>query len=375
MSTLKTTNLQHASAANPAIVLAADGSATAQLSSVNGGPLAGSRNRVINGDMRIDQRNGGAATANTISGYTVDRWSVYQSVVGKLIAQRNAGGVTPPAGFTNYLGVTSQSAYSLLTTDQYLIQQPIEGFNCADLNWGTANAVPVTLSLWVRSSLTGTFGGALRNNAGNRSYPFTFSISSANTWEYKTVTVPGDTTGAWSTDNSAGIVISLNLGSGATYSGAAGAWTSTSYVQAPTGATSLVGTNGATFYITGVQLEPGTVATLFERIDYSESLRRCQRYYQVLGPSDTLTTGTTICVMPQADTGGVNENWGMTEFKVSMRAGPTVSASSWELAGHHGNTPIITAGTKYALFRYDGSNFRGSGGRLLANNAQASAEL
>lgn len=324
MSTLKTTNLQNASAASPAIVLAADGSATAQLSSINGGPLAGSRNRIINGDMRIDQRNGGAATANTISGYTVDRWSVYQSVVGKLIAQRNAGGVTPPAGFTNYLGVTSQSAYSLLTTDQYLIQQPIEGCNCADLNWGTANAVPVTLSLWVRSSLTGTFGGALRNNAGNRSYPFTFSISSANTWEYKTVTVPGDTTGAWSTDNSAGIVISLNLGSGATYSGAAGAWTSTSYVQAPTGATSVVGTNGATFYITGVQLEPGTVATPFERRSIGQELALCQRYYQSFDFSGVFngSNGRAIAATKYSSTDSVIAN---VPLCCPMRTAPTVS--------------------------------------------------
>jgi len=219
------------------------------------------KNRIINGAMVIDQRNAGAATANTINGYTVDRFQVIQSTTGKLIAQQNAGSVTPPTGFTNYLGVTSQSAYSVAAGDFYLLLQNIEGFNVSDLGYGTANAKTVTISFWVRSSLTGTFGGSLTNGTGSRSYPFTYTISAANTWEYETITIAGDTTGTWATNNTVGMQLILGLGAGSTYSGTAGAWTGTTNIFTVTGATSVVGTNGATFYNTGVHLEVGVSAT------------------------------------------------------------------------------------------------------------------
>jgi len=248
--------------------------------SLNGGPIAGTRNRIINGDMRIDQRNAGAAVTPTVNGtYVIDRWISVLTQVSKYSVQRNAGSVTPPVGFTNYLGVTSLSAYSVLSSDLFWIDQRIEGFNAADFSWGTANAKTVTLSFWIRSSLTGTFGGNLSNDkVSQRSYPYSYTISSANTWEYKTITIPGDTTGTWGTDNSSGILVAFNLGAGSTYSGTAGAWTATNIV--PTGATSVVGTNGATFYLTGVQLEPGSVATPFERKSYGAELALCQRYFQ-----------------------------------------------------------------------------------------------
>ena len=238
----------------------------------------GMKNRIINGAMVIDQRNAGAASANTINGYFLDRWDVAQSVTGKIIAQQNAGSVTPPVGFTNYLGITSQSAYSLLSGDYYNVSQNIEGFNVADLMWGTANAKTVTLSFWVRSSLTGTFGGDLKNSAANRSYPFTYTISSANTWEQKSITVAGDTSGTWLTTNGIGLRIQISLGAGSTYSGTAGAWASANYASA-TGAVSVVGTNAATFYITGVQLEVGSTATSFDYRPYGTELALCQRYY------------------------------------------------------------------------------------------------
>jgi hypothetical protein len=341
------------------------------VSSINGGPLSGARNRIINGDMRIDQRNAGASV-NTNGSYPVDRFRQDFAGGGVITAQRST---TAPAGFTNSVSLTVSTADSSIAAgDYYLLQHRIEGFNTADFGFGAAGAATVTMSFWARSSVTGTYGAALHNDNDTRAYVFTYTINAVNTWEYKTITIAGDTTGTWSTGNTTGISIIFDFGSGTNFNGTAGTWAG-SNVFRTSGCVNWIANSGATFYITGVQLEPGTVATLFERIDYSESLRRCQRYYQVLGPSDTLTTGATICVMPVANTGAVNENWGMTEFKVSMRAGPTVSASSWELAGHHGNTPIIAAGTKYALFRYDGSNSRNSGGRLIANNAQASAEL
>jgi hypothetical protein len=256
----------------------ASGGSNAVFSGVASPPNSmGFRNRIINGDMRIDQRNAGAATANTISGYTLDRWAVSQSTTGKLIAQQNAGSVTPPAGFKNYLGVTSQSAYSVAAGDYYMIYQMIEGNNVADLGFGAAGAATITISFWVRSSLTGTFGGSLQNNATNRSYPFTYTISAANTWEQKTLTIAGDTTGSWETGTGTGIRIQFGLGVGSTYSGTAGSWAGSNLITA-TGATSVVGTNGATFYITGVQLEAGSVASPFERRDYGRELIMCQRY-------------------------------------------------------------------------------------------------
>jgi hypothetical protein len=209
--------------------------------------------------------------------YTLDRWQALQSPSGKYSVQRNAGGVTPPTGFINYLGVTSLSAYSVGAAEYFGIRQSIEGFNTADLGWGTASAATITLSFWVRSSLTGTFGGALQNNAQNRFYAFQYTISAANTWEQKTVTIAGDTTGTWTTDNTAGIRLTFGLGVGSSLSIAAGAWGSTTGFSA-TGATSVVGTNGATFYITGVQLEAGTSATPFEYRDYGRELMMCQRY-------------------------------------------------------------------------------------------------
>ena len=239
------------------------------------------KNRCINGDMRIDQRNAGAATANTINGYTLDRWVVQQTVTGKLIAQQNAGSITPPTGFNKYLGVTSQSAYSLAAGNAFGIYQFIEGFNTADLGWGTANAKTVTLSFQVYSSLTGTFGGSLNNN-NNYSYPFTYSIPVANTWTTISITVIGPTGGTWTSDNSVGIAVNFGLGVGTTYSGTAGAWASGLYLS-PTGATSVVGTSGATFYITGVQVEVGSSATGFEYRQYGQELALCQRYFVKIG--------------------------------------------------------------------------------------------
>jgi len=238
------------------------------------------RNRIINGDMRIDQRNAGASVtppANTVY-YTTDRWKYYLTQSSKLTAQQNAGSVTPPTGFTNYLGTTSSSAYSVISSDIFTVYHAVEGYNVADFGWGSANASTITISFWVRSSLTGTHSGAIQNSANNRSYVFTFTVNSANTWEYKTVTIAGDTSGTWLTTNGIGLSLYFNLGSGSTYSTTAGSWQAGNFIAA-TGATSVVGTNGATFYLTGVQLEVGSVATPFERRPFGTELALCQRYY------------------------------------------------------------------------------------------------
>ena len=238
------------------------------------------RNRIINGAMVIDQRNAGASVTPAVS-YTLDRWQGVNTQASKFTVQQNAGSVTPPAGFTNYLGVTSSSAYSVLTGDTFYIVQYVEGLNCTDLAWGTANAKTVTLSFQVYSSLTGTFGGSLANSAGNRVYPFSYTVSSANTWTTVSVTIAGDTTGTWLTTNGIGIQVRFGLGSGSTYTGTAGAWGTANAIQS-TGSVSVVGTNGATFYITGVQLEKGTQATSFEYRQYGTELALCQRYFEII---------------------------------------------------------------------------------------------
>jgi hypothetical protein len=261
-------------------IIARDASGNFDATSINGGPLAGTRNRIINGDMRIDQRNAGASVTPTTSGtYVLDRWQAGLTQASKFSLQQNAGSVTPPTGFTNYLGITSTSAYSVTAGDIFWSDQRIEGFNATDLSWGTANAKAVTLSFWVRSSLTGTFGGSIQNASSTRSYPYSYTISVANTWEQKSIQILGDTTGTWTTGSTVGMIVMFGLGVGTTYSGTAGAWAGTNYISA-TGATSVVGTSGATFYITGVQLEAGTVATPFERRSYGQELALCQRYFE-----------------------------------------------------------------------------------------------
>ncbi len=237
----------------------------------------GFKNRIINGAMVIDQRNAGASVTPTTGTYTLDRWLAVIAQSSKFSVQRST---TAPAGFTNSMLVTSTSAYSVLTGDYFAMYQGIEGFNIADLGWGAAGAQTITLSFWVRSSLTGTFGGSVKNNA-TRSYPFTYTVSAANTFEYKTITIAGDTTGTWNTDNTIGIYVSFGLGVGSTFSGTAGAWAGANYVSA-TGATSVVGTNGATFYITGVQFEKGSTATSFDYRPYGTELALCQRYFNTV---------------------------------------------------------------------------------------------
>ena len=256
---------------------------TGTISEANGGTgtttgYYGFKNRIINGAMVISQR-GTSFTSSGGNQYTLDRFFEYGSVASKFTVAQSS---TAPSGFINSLLVTSSAATSVGSSDQYRIEQDIEGLNCADLAWGTANAKTVTLSFWVQSSLTGTFGGSLRNGAADRSYPFSYTISSANTFEYKTITVVGDQSGTWLTTNGNGMRVCFGLGVGSALSGTAGTWAGANYASA-TGATSVVGTNGATFYITGVQLEKGSTATSFDYRPYSAELAMCQRYYEMFG--------------------------------------------------------------------------------------------
>ena len=276
------------------------------------------RNRIINGAMVIDQRNAGASVTPAAATYTLDRWYAFMDVGSKFSVQQST---TAPTGFTNSMLITSTSAYTVGAGEAYGVRQMIEGFNAADLGWGTANAQTVTLSFKVRSSLTGTFGGVLRNSANNRTYPFTYTISAANTFEDKSVTIAGDTSGTWLTTNGTGIGVVFGIGVGSTISGPAGAWAGTGYWGA-TGATSVVGTSGATFYITGVQLEKGSTATSFDYRPYGTELALCQRYYFALNTANVGSNGTYFT--------GVSRGTGLQgqiNPPVTMRTAPSLTSS------------------------------------------------
>jgi hypothetical protein len=278
--------------------------------------------------MVIDQRNAGASVTIPITNatYTLDRWVCYGSQGSKFTVQQNAASVTPPAGFANYLGVTSLSAYTVGSTESFWVRQSIEGYNIADLSFGTVNAKTVTLSFQVYSSLTGTFGGALQNSAQNRSYPFSYSVSVANTWTTISISIAGDTTGTWLNTNGVGIGVIFSMGAGSAYSGTSNAWAGSNLYQ-PTGSVSVVGTNGATFYITGVQLEAGTTASPFEYRQYGTELVLCQRYYQFVGGT---SNGFPLI---QAYTGTLDYRDTPISFPVAMRTTPTGTKNgTWDVS-------------------------------------------
>ena len=291
----------------------ANGLSLASNSSINALNTFGFENRLINGAMVIDQRNAGASFTPTDGQYGLDRFLMSQSTAGKYTCQQNAGSVTPPVGFAYYMGITSLSAYTLSSTDFFGMQQRIEGVNIYDLGWGTANAKTCTLSFWVRSSLTGTFGGSLRSGDFGLSYAFSYTINAANTWEQKTITITGPTTGTFYTTTALGFSVIWGWGTGSNYlTSTLNAWQSGTYLG-PTGQTNVVGTNGATFYITGLQLEAGTQATSFDFRSYGTELASCQRYYEIAGSGITGTWQN-----PQT----VQTGW---NFKVTKRTTPTIS--------------------------------------------------
>lgn len=261
------------------IFLSNNTSGATVVSSLNSGQLAGNRNRLINGDMSVSQRYGNTLETLTANTYSTDRWTIAGTQSSKLSFQRISTSAPP---YPNSIKFTSLSSYSLASSDVFQFYQPIEALNVSDFQWGTAIAQPVTLSFYVYSSLTGTFGGSIRNYALTRSYPFTYAISSANTWTYISITIPGDTSGSWVTGSAAGsMYVTFSLGTGSTFSGSAGSWV-TGDLASVTGAVSVVSNNGATWYVTNVQLELGAQATPYEQLLVETAVNNCLRYYQVL---------------------------------------------------------------------------------------------
>jgi hypothetical protein len=332
-----------------------------QLSQIDSNTNGYMRNRIINGAMVIDQRNAGASVTGNAGVFVVDRWQSNTSQSSKMTMQQNANSITPPTGFSNYVGITSSSAYSLTSTDYFLFEQRIEGYNVSDFGWGTASASPITISFWVRSSLTGLFGGALQDGSPARNFPFSFTINSANTWEYKTVAVSGDTsvTGLNST-NGVGLYVRFSMGTGSSYLQTAGSWTSSSCLGA-TGQTNLVATNGATFYITGVQLEVGSVATPFERRQFGQELNLCERYYQF---AEAVNEGYI---------GGANNTADGVTFRQTMRATPTISFTNLQNGGTSNGSYSAANTQPYGVGVYCGST--GAGTFFWYVKITASAEL
>ena len=310
-----------------AAILAASGSP---------GTTTGFKNRIINGNMVIDQRNAGASSTPSVADvYTVDRWHFQQSQNSKFTIGQNLNSVTPPTGFNKYLGFQTASAFSVGAGDYFRVFQSIEGNNISDLAWGTANAKSVTLSFWVYSSLTGSFGGAIQNSAGTASYPFSYSIPTANTWAQITISLPGPTFGTWPTDNTNGLSAFFSLGTGSNYTGTPFVWAANNTFSA-TGTVSVVANASATWYITGVQIEVGTTATNFDFRSYGTELQLCQRYYETFIMSNYNTL--VMQAISSSMVGGGNI------FKVTKRSAPSLAITGTIAANTATNSNAGTCG-------------------------------
>jgi len=290
----------------------------------------GFKNRIINGAFPISQYNGTSSitytAAGTNGGYPIDRFTVNMTATGGSITCQQS--TTAPAGFAKSLILTNNASVTASAGQRVRVYQAIEGYNTADLNWGSANAQTVTVSFWVRSSVTGTYAGGLLNENVDRSYVFTYTINSANTWEYKTITVAGDTSGTWPTTNGVGIYVMLDLGSGTSSNGTANTWNA-SYSYKTSGSVNWAGTNGATFYTTGWQLEKGSTATSFDYRPYGTELALCQRYACSSFPSGTAwaqNAGTTGAYAYLVQVNSTTAGFGVSmPFPVQMRTAPTVT--------------------------------------------------
>ena len=288
------------------------------------GVSQGFKNRIINGAMVISQR-GTSFTVDNDTIYSLDRWMVIDQTSGVFTAAQSSDA---PTGFVNSLLATVTTAdASIGATELALIRQRIEGFNGADLGWGTANAKTITLSFWVKSSLTGTFGGSILNGDASRSYPYTYTINSANTWEQKSITITGDTTGTWATTNTTFAQVDWSLAVGSTYSGTAGAWASSLYLGV-TGQVQVMSTLNATLQLTGVQFEVGSTATSFDYRPYGTEFQLCQRYYYVM----TSGAGSYFATAFYYNT---NHLISVVNYPVAMRTDPTL---------------VSTTGTSYYAF-------------------------
>jgi len=239
----------------------------------------------VNGSMEVSQEKGLLGPVNV--GYALDGFGV--SGVGSMVAVVQQTASSPPPGFLYSLHATITTGQpSLAATDYRTFFTYLEGYRVARLAWGNATAQPLTIAFWVRTSRTGMYSGSVKNQDNTRSYPFPFTMNAANVWEYKTVTIPGDTGGTWAKTNGISIVLSFAIAVGTTYAGPPNVWATANYV----GVTGSINGGAATndiFNITGVVVLPGIEAPSAERSalimrPYAQELVTCQRYWE---------TGTT----------------------------------------------------------------------------------
>ena len=344
----------------------------------------GMRNLIINGDMAIDQRNVGASATSNGSVYTVDRYEFQMSSVTNVQTYQQV--TDAPAGFNKSLKITNNSttqatAAGVLCTPR----QKIEGLNTAYLNWGTSDAQTVTVSFWVKASVTGTYPVALTNNNFSRSFVTNYTVSVANTWEYKTVTIAGDTSGTWTVDTTTGINVLFSLDTGSTYQTTAGSWQAGNY-RGTSSDVHFLANASATWQITGVQFEANTTATPFEQLQYTTQLQLCQRYFEQsysigvvagtgtqLGPVTLFTSGTTNGYMA-----------GSRTFAVSKRTAPTIviysvngtagTVSDGNTSNYKAGAALQTGTAGFSLQNTSGSTYTPVS-NLIYFHFTASAEL
>ena len=316
---------------------------------VDDGAITGS-NMVINGGMTVAQRG----VTSTSSGYqTVDRFYTQEATSGVVTWSQSSDA---PDGFVNSVSLEVTTADTSITTNEYVrIFQNVEGNVSSRLAWGGSGAKPAMLSFWVKSSITGTFGVALQDSLAATSYLQTYTINSANTWEYKTVYVPPATSGTWPTDNTQSIRLAFSVGMGSQYTQpASSTWYTSGDYRGPDGVTNIMATVGNTFQITGVQLEVGDTATAFEHQSYGDELARCQRYFQ------DYTSGTWRSIMYTGDVTSGQTYYTSAPFAVEMRAAPTAVLS--EVNSARFITPLGYQSNNASFRLYSACNSSGSRG-------------
>ena len=286
----------------------------------------GNRNMVTNGSMAVTQR-GTSFTAPASSTFTLDRWKYEESTANVVNVEQSSDA---PAGFERSIKVTTTTAAGSVGSNDFAqLLYKIEGYDLSRLAYGTSDAKTSTISFWVKSSVTGSFPFGLQNHDGTRVFPVTYTVNSANTWEYKTITIAGDTGGTWTTNNNTtGMRFTFLWISGSNFTGGVdgGGWAATTgFANLTSSYTANLDVVNATFQITGVQLEVGDTATPFEHRSYGEELAKCQRYYSVIKP----VQAHPIWIY-------TSTNWSTTfPHPTTMRVVPSISFTG---------TPVNTAG-------------------------------
>jgi len=289
--------------------------------------LFGFRNRIINGNMRIDQRNVGTLNADLASNpFVVDRWLVGSNPANTFNGQQVSDA---PAGFNKSIKINVVNTRTVAPTNNMCLVQRIEGNNIIDFAWGTSSAKPITISFWVKSSVTGTYSARIASIiTSTYSYVYTYTVNVANTWEYKVINIPGPTVGTWADDIRTGIDFLYNLGSGSQYlTSTANQWLSNDYHGLNGTINFSSQTAGSTIQFTGIQLEPGSSATPFEFRPIGTELQLCQRYFQKSYQQDVKpgsSTASRNAVSHVYGPGGYQNIW--WRLPVTMRTIPTPTA-------------------------------------------------